>query len=712
MTGILKNRGISVAIALLTALALVLSTMMPLLPTGRIKLAHAANEAATGTAISRSSDVAGATATYTVVFTNGTAGGVNNTILVAGDTITVDLAGAGTVGLIQQLATTTVTAGAGITGCTVASTVAAGGDASILVVTLGTGCTVANDAVGVTLVFGNIRNGAVSAAATLGTVATNGATDDVTAQAGGETPTDATTAVGLSTMSAAGIGIGATVTSTQAVGGNFFVSAFLNVAGGAVSFSTTNGVFANTNTTTLTCLDAGVCDLDGIANMVTVLVVGSGTAGNGTVSASFAGATSTKTVNFIGAAASGAVTPTAAQNIAADAGTVILTATFSDSQGIVIPAGSVVTATTSLGNLTGTGQDAGGTQGACVNAVCSAGTSSATGTYKVTLNGGGYSGTAVVTFIIGTVSTTKSVVLSGLTATITSVNGEYDTNAADGVFAVATAVQNGLTPSAAAITNGFRIKATFKDAIGNVVGAVTPTIATTVSGVTFAACGASSAVTGIATCIVTAQPTVIGTTVAFTITSGLITATGSWKIGATFSSTTSTVEVAAPDIASVTAGSITVTLKDSAGLLVGDSTSVTLVVTAGALVASTALTSDGVATFTYVSPSAVQAVNATALVGTKTGSKTFNVGTVTAPGAGPTVTASGAYTVGLNSVVVMGGGSAASVSAALASASAKTVTAIWVYKSGSWTFYLPGSPSVDGGLSTVDAVASVFCILS
>lgn len=677
--------GSSVAFATVLALAL--------LVTGPAQTAEAANEAITGVEITRTSEVAGATTTYTVVFTNGTAGGANNTALTAGDTITVDFAGTGVVGTIQVLAATTVTVGTGITGCTGTTTVASGGDGNAAVVTLGAGCAVANDAVGVTLTLGNVRNGAVAAAAALGAVTTNGLVDDGTA--GNDTTTNATTAAGIATAATAGIGIGADVTTTPAVGGNFYVSAYLNVAGGAVSFSTTNGVFASTNTAALTCLDAATCDLDATANMVTVLVVGNSVAGAGTVSASFAGATSTKVVTFVGGAASAAVTPTAAQNIAATGGAVTLTVTFSDSNGAAIPAGSVVTVTTNLGvlSLVGVVQDAGATAGACAGQACTNGATSNTGTYKVSLTGGGAAGTATVTFSTGTVSATKTVTLSGTTASITSVGSEYDTNSVNGVFATTTEVANGATPAAATITNGFRVKATLKDSAGTIVGGVTPTIASTTSGVTFAACGASSATTGIATCVVTAQPTTAGTVVNFTITvagTPAVTATGTWKVGATFSSTTSTVEVAAADIAPVTSGPITVTLKDSAGNLVGDGTSVTLVVTAGALVAATAQSIDGVATFTYVSPSAAQQVNATALVGTKTGTKTFSVGAVApTPTEGEGTFASAPAESGV-SIVVFNGGTVAQLAETAAGLDVVSVSAT---VDGAFVVYIVGAPA-------------------
>ena len=166
----------------------------------------------------------------------------------------------------------------------------------------------------------------------------------------------------------------------------------------------------------------------------------------------------------------------------------------------------------------------------------------------------------------------------------------------------------------------------------------------------------------------------------------------------------------AADIAPVSAGSITVVLTDSSGNLIGDGTSVTLVITAGALLASTARTVNGVATFTYVSPAAAQMVNVTALVDTKTASATFNVGGAVAGVV--TVTPNSPYTSGLNSIVVQGSGSPADVVAVVATASSMTVTVIWVYSTGEWVFFLPATPSIAGGLAIFPGpVASAFVVL-
>ncbi len=201
-----------------------------------------------------------------------------------------------------------------------------------------------------------------------------------------------------------------------------------------------------------------------------------------------------------------------------------------------------------------------------------------------------------------------------------------------------------------------------------------------------------------------------GTVVDYKVKDGTASGSGTFTVGGTFSSTSSTIEVVAADIAPVSSGSITVVLTDSSGNLIGDGTSVTLVITAGALLASTARTVNGVATFTYVSPATAQMVNVTALVGTKTASATFNVGGAVAGVV--TVTPNSPYTSGLNSIVVQGSGSPADVVAVVATASGMTVTVIWVYSTGEWVFFLPATPSIAGGLAIFPGpVASAFVVL-
>lgn len=76
-----------------------------------------------------------------------------------------------------------------------------------------------------------------------------------------------------------------------------------------------------------------------------------------------------------------------------------------------------------------------------------------------------------------------------------------------------------------------------------------------------------------------------------------------------------------------------------------------------------------------------------------------------------TMTPNSPYTAGLNGVVVQGGGRAVDVTNAIASSSGRTVRALWMFRSGSWQFYLPALPAVDGGLA-IFPVASAFAVLS
>ena len=77
MTQIKKFAGYGSSVAIAAFLAIALLVSLP------AQSAEAANEAAAAVTITPSSTTAGATATYTVVFTNGTVGGANNTALTA-----------------------------------------------------------------------------------------------------------------------------------------------------------------------------------------------------------------------------------------------------------------------------------------------------------------------------------------------------------------------------------------------------------------------------------------------------------------------------------------------------------------------------------------------------------------------------------------------------------------------------------------------------
>ena len=63
-------------------------------------------------------------------------------------------------------------------------------------------------------------------------------------------------------------------------------------------------------------------------------------------------------------------------------------------------------------------------------------------------------------------------------------------------------------------------------------------------------------------------------------------------------------------------------------------------------------------------------------------------------------------------IVVTGGGTAAAVASKVASDSGKTVQALWMLSNNRWSYFLPASPSIDGGLQSFPSTAvSAFAIL-
>ena len=71
----------------------------------------------------------------------------------------------------------------------------------------------------------------------------------------------------------------------------------------------------------------------------------------------------------------------------------------------------------------------------------------------------------------------------------------------------------------------------------------------------------------------------------------------------------------------------------------------------------------------------------------------------TTASASASVSANDPYAPGLNSVVVMGDGSASSIASRIASESRRPVQAIWVLSRGRWSYFLPATPLADGGLT-------------
>lgn len=82
------------------------------------------------------------------------------------------------------------------------------------------------------------------------------------------------------------------------------------------------------------------------------------------------------------------------------------------------------------------------------------------------------------------------------------------------------------------------------------------------------------------------------------------------------------------------------------------------------------------------------------------------------PAANLVVTPNSPYAAGINAVVVQGGGPAESVVGRIAQDSGLGVLALWMFGDGSWRFFLPGAPTIDGGLRTFPDVAAAIVALT
>lgn len=383
-----------------------------------------------------------------------------------------------------------------------------------------------------------------------------------------------------------------------------------------------------------------------------------------------------------GAVTSGSVTPTATTNVTSTGTTPTITATFVDANGNAPLPGGTVTVNTTLGVLTaGTGIST------CTNQSCT-GTLASNGQASVTLTGGGVAGTATVTFTTGGVSVSKTVTITGAVDTLTA-KIQADADGAGAGTAFADTATPGATTFGAG--GGVRISVDPKDSAGNRVPSVSPVITVAPSGcVTIGATTASTS-TAAATTVLTAGNGSVGATCTLTATSGTKTATATLVIGAALAST-STLEITAADMSTVATQTVTVTVKSSTGALVQDGTSVTLVVSAGAVATSTVVTVNGVATFTYVSPGTAQQVNLTAVAGSVTTSKAIGVGVAgpVTPGAGGDGTLDREVpNVGVNTAVY-NGGTVEQLSAAVTAAGGISVT---VFIDGKATVLIPGAPA-------------------
>lgn len=71
----------------------------------------------------------------------------------------------------------------------------------------------------------------------------------------------------------------------------------------------------------------------------------------------------------------------------------------------------------------------------------------------------------------------------------------------------------------------------------------------------------------------------------------------------------------------------------------------------------------------------------------------------------------GTYLAGVNGAVITGGGDGSAVAVLISAVSGRPVQAIWVLLNGTWRYYLPASPAVDGGLALFPDVVSATIVL-
>jgi len=329
--------------------------------------------------------------------------------------------------------------------------------------------------------------------------------------------------------------------------------------------------------------------------------------------------------------------------------TEVITIAAVDSSGNAVPAGTAVRVTVSTGTFAAC--PAGGAAAAICTTTIGSGAGAGPGQAKVTVTGAGVSLLMKITATVGAVSGAATVQLTGPATLITLVSRRPDLAQAGSVLPFSPDPRP--TVDTTTGVGSDVVLATVKDADGNLVagaavsyvvnptdGGVSvenetggPLCVSRITSVTVSFLGNScQAVIANATAIPGARYTITASTTN-ALTGVVYSASAVVTIGAVFNSTASTITVVAPDLAVNAVGIIKAMLKDSAGNLFGDGTSVVLVASAGSVVAGTALTANGVATFTYVSPGTAQAVALTAVVGTISNTKTINVGPP--PSAGP-----------------------------------------------------------------------------
>jgi hypothetical protein len=334
--------------------------------------------------------------------------------------------------------------------------------------------------------------------------------------------------------------------------------------------------------------------------------------------------------------------------------TEVVTITAVDSSGNAVPPGTAVRVTVSTGTFAAC--PAGGAAAPVCTTTIGSGTGAGAGQAKVTVTGAGVSLLMRITATVGAVSGAATVQLTGPATLITLVSRRPDLAQAGSVLPFSPDPR----PTVDTLTGvGSDVAlATVKDANGNpIAGAVVnyvvnpndggvsvenetvgPLCVSRITSVTVSFLGNScQAVIANATAIPGARYTITAST-QNALTGVVFSASTVVTVGAAFNSTNSTIAIAAADTPVNTTSSITATLRDLNGRLIGDGTAVTFIVTCGfiaegggAVFAPT--TANGVATVTFVAPPTPCRVNVAAGSGSKVATRTFNV--VNAVPAGP-----------------------------------------------------------------------------
>jgi hypothetical protein len=220
-----------------------------------------------------------------------------------------------------------------------------------------------------------------------------------------------------------------------------------------------------------------------------------------------------------------------------------------------------------------------------------------------------------------------------------------------------------------------------------------------------------------------------GTTATVTATSGTATATKDVKFGGT--PATCVLTSSADNVPVGQTVAMSADIKDSTSGPTWDNLNPTWsrahpgASGSNVVIASTSNTSNGVARANLFSaiPGEVQVTAAiggalcsstvtfTGVTGTATPSGT---GTATGTATGAcTVTPNSPYQAGLNAVVVQGSCTAVAAAGVVDAATALNVLALWVLSGGTWLYFLPQFPAINGGLSQFPGpVASAIVVLS